>query len=623
MRLICGLWNISGEPVSHTVLQAMCDAMQSPVMPGTREVWTGGAVGLGFLSFGETNPAQPIAPHASGLVTVADARLDEGYALRQTRNLPQNITDPDTICALRMDEAAAAIIGDLAVAQWSPVEKKLSLTRDALGVRPLCYHYLPGRHLVFGSLPSGIFASGLVGRTLDRQQFARELLNVPDAAATLFEGIRNVLPGHTVEISAGRERASCYWRAAPRPPLRCTREAAALQLRDLLQKAVDASLGSTGPVAAHLSGGLDSSALCVLASRSLQTSQRQLLAYSFLSETWPGLPMEGERPYVDAVLQQEPGIAWQSIESVFSPDWLADQWNPDAPLVLSHGSPENAVCLDSSRRGASVVLSGWGGDEGITFNGRGAFAASFRQGQWVYLLKQLRGMRRERGFRLRHMLLGDVAGPLLSAKTTNRLRGLAGRHRTAGPSMAAFLSPDLLILAGPADPVETEADTAKVQAALLHNGHLSFRTARFAAIGARYGMAFCFPLLNRRVVEFALSMPPVWHIHAGWKRRLFREAMEGVLPPAVQWRHSKFRSLPKVPYHFAAERDRVLRRVEELAANPVVSNLFRMEEAKAVLRALPLPDKVTDPGTHPALTALPFLAQLLDYAFFVEQHFPA
>lgn len=610
---------MQGSSVSHDLLRQMCEAMQSPLRPGMISLWSDGPVGFGLLTFGESPGAfQAI----NGVVTVADARLDTRGSIGQSDPNPE-IADATVIAGLPMQNAAADLHGDYAVGQWNTALQILTLTRDALGIRPVCYSYQAGSHVVFASFPAGIFASGLLQRVLNREQLVRELRGAPAAESTLFEGVWNVRPGHTIAFSPAGELAQCYWQPKPRAPLMGTRQDAAFQLRHLLQDAVNACLGTAGPVAAHLSGGLDSSALCVLASRNLQRSGRYLLGYSFLSEAWPGLKIEGERPFVEAVLQQEPAILWQEVQAVFSPEWLHDRWNADTPLVLSDGSPENVVCADASDRGAAVVLSGWGGDEGITFNGRGAFAASFRRGRWAQLGRELRSMRRERGFQLRNMLLGDVLGPLLPPNVTNRVRRLAGRAHKNGLTMADFLAPDLQALASDAGPVETEADPARVQAKLLGDGHLSFRAARFAAIGARYGMAFRFPLLNRRVVEFALSMPPAWHIHAGWKRRLFREAMEGVLPPLVQWRHSKFRSLPKVPFQFTQERDRVLQRVEQLAANPLIAALFRMEQVAEVLRMLPSPETVTDPGTDPALAALPYLAQLLDYAFFLEQHFPA
>ncbi len=361
MRLICGLWQLDGRPVARETLEAMCQALQSPVYPGSVALWSDGPAGFGQVSFGESADAPK--PNASGQVTVADVRLDEPDAAREQAGMP-HLAEAALLAEVSMPEWAGRLPGDYAVAQWNPARKTLSLTRDALGVRPLCFYHLPGRVVVFASLPAGLFAAGLLSRELDREQLARELITLPAAGATLFRDVRNVLPGTSMLFTKQGQRTVRYWQAAPREPMRGTREAAAEELCGLLTGAVNSCLPPAGPVAAHLSGGLDSSAVAILASRRLQAEERHLLAYSFLSDTWPGLPMTGERPYVDAVLRQEPAIRWTPVGAVFSPEWLHDRWSADAPLVLSHGAPENVVCYAAAWQGAGAVLSGWGGDEG-------------------------------------------------------------------------------------------------------------------------------------------------------------------------------------------------------------------------------------------------------------------
>ena len=47
---------------------------------------------------------------------------------------------------------------------------------------------------------------------------------------------------------------------------------------------------------------------------------------------------------------------------------------------LGADEPQNAVCIRAEAQGVSLVLTGWGGDEGVTFNGRGALAELFATG---------------------------------------------------------------------------------------------------------------------------------------------------------------------------------------------------------------------------------------------------
>ena len=44
------------------------------------------------------------------------------------------------------------------------------------------------------------------------------------------------------------------------------------------------------------------------------------------------------------------------------------------------------------------MLSGWGGDEGATFNGRGTLAELFLRGRWRTLCGEISALKRERGW---------------------------------------------------------------------------------------------------------------------------------------------------------------------------------------------------------------------------------
>lgn len=47
------------------------------------------------------------------------------------------------------------------------------------------------------------------------------------------------------------------------------------------------------------------------------------------------------------------------------------------------------------------------------------------------------------------------------------------------------------------------------------------------------------PFLDRRLVEFSLAVPSDQKLAEGWTRLILRRAMEGTLPPEVQWRVAK------------------------------------------------------------------------------------
>jgi asparagine synthase (glutamine-hydrolysing) len=78
-----------------------------------------------------------------------------------------------------------------------------------------------------------------------------------------------------------------------------------------------------------------------------------------------------------------------------------------------------------------------------------------------------------------------------------------------------------------------------MQRLLLNNGHVTVRAEAWAASGARHGIEYRYPLLDRRLLEFGLGIPPDQLVGKGWNRYLFRRAVEGMLPDDIRWRRSK------------------------------------------------------------------------------------
>ena len=78
-----------------------------------------------------------------------------------------------------------------------------------------------------------------------------------------------------------------------------------------------------------------------------------------------------------------------------------------------------------------------------------------------------------------------------------------------------------------------------MQLHLLQHGHLSRRMEGWAARGARHGIEYRYPLLDRRVLELALGLPAEQFRRGRWSRWLMRRALDPVLPLEVCWNSDK------------------------------------------------------------------------------------
>jgi asparagine synthase (glutamine-hydrolysing) len=147
--------------------------------------------------------------------------------------------------------------------------QRLLLARDRLGIKPL-YYTRVGAALLFASEIKALLRCPQVDPALDLQAFAdSRLLGHATGDRTHVEGVRSLLPGHTMTVTAGPRgpeyTTSAYYRLPTEPDEGITFEAARDALVDLLREAVRSHLVADVEVGLTLSGGLDSTVLALLA----------------------------------------------------------------------------------------------------------------------------------------------------------------------------------------------------------------------------------------------------------------------------------------------------------------------------------------------------------------------
>ncbi|MFH0975752.1 MAG: asparagine synthase (glutamine-hydrolyzing) [Spirochaetota bacterium] len=158
--------------------------------------------------------------------------------------------------------------GQFAIAIWDAKEKRLVLARDRVGIRPLFYSMLPDGTFLFASEMKAIFRYPGVTPEIDMrgiEQIFTLWVNIPPR--TVFKNINELAPGHLMTVSEGRAAAHRYWKFEF--PDENDYEDRPLSyymagLKERLFEATTIRLRADVPVAAYLSGGLDSSVITSL-----------------------------------------------------------------------------------------------------------------------------------------------------------------------------------------------------------------------------------------------------------------------------------------------------------------------------------------------------------------------
>ena len=438
--------------------------------------------------------------------------------------------------------------GQFAIALWDAKERRLSLSRDRTGIRPLYYGQI-GNRLVFGSEVKALLALPEMPRALDPRGMA-EVFSYWACAGerTVFAGVKQLPPGHIMTVDSRGTRITKYWDwEFPDAPVIATRSADdyAEELRALLIDAVRLQLRADVPVGAYLSGGLDSSLITGLIKHYTETPLR---TFSVTFDDGEFDESAHQKEMVDHLGTTHSSTLCRAadIANAFS----KVVWHAESPVLRTAPAPLMLLSGLVRQSGYKVVLTGEGADE--VFGGYDLFKEAKIRRFWA----------KNPQSKFRHKLL-DKLYPYLR-NSPSAAGGFAQKffgegleqHARAGfahgPRWTTtqrtwqFFSPEMRAAIGPFDPAGAYESTMPagagrwppiardqyVESHTLLSGYL------LSSQGDRMGMANSiegrFPFLDHRVVEFANKLPPHLKIRGLTEKYLLKKAAYGVVADNIR-----------------------------------------------------------------------------------------
>lgn len=256
----------------------------------------------------------------------------------------------DFVCHLR---------GEFALLLWDENARRLVAVRDRFGIKPLCYAWSGGR-LYLASEAKALFAAGLPARWDMQSFFHAATLQYVLPDRTLFDGVRQLPPGHMLVVDDGQPRSVKYWDLDyGAETSKAADEAGILaEFAGRLEQAVQLRLRADIPVCCHLSGGLDSAAVAGIAARHLPY-QLSCFTVSFEHAEYDELPVAAEMArFAGAALHPVPVSQRQIIEAL--PDAV---YFSEGLAVNGHLPAKYILNKEIRRAGFKVALTGEGADE--------------------------------------------------------------------------------------------------------------------------------------------------------------------------------------------------------------------------------------------------------------------
>jgi asparagine synthase (glutamine-hydrolysing) len=254
--------------------------------------------------------------------------------------------------------------GQWSFAIWDARRKRLFISRDRLGVRPLFYA-TTGRAFVFGSEIKALLAHPQLNAEIDLQALSQVFqfwFAIPPKS--IFNNIQQLPPAHSLVIEDGEVKVERYWQLdfsncdegtldSPGQEQRYVDE-----LCHLLLDSTRLRLRADVPVGAYLSGGLDSSITTALAQQYMGPSLR---TFSIAFEEPELDESEYQLQLVRALGTQHEMIRCTAsdIAEVF-PEMM---WHVETPVLRTAPAPMFLLSRLVRERGFKVVLTGEGADE--------------------------------------------------------------------------------------------------------------------------------------------------------------------------------------------------------------------------------------------------------------------
>ncbi|MBF0507786.1 MAG: asparagine synthase (glutamine-hydrolyzing) [Deltaproteobacteria bacterium] len=423
------------------------------------------------------------------------------------------------------------------------------LARDLFGIKPLYYASIQDE-IIFASEIKAILAHSLLPAAPDWSSLQQYLtfqfcLN----GQTLFSGIRALEPGHYIRGRQGRiTESGTYWEIDHSIDDSRPDEYWPDKLRAYLEDSVSLQLRSHVPVGAHLSGGLDSSAVAALAAKRLDHPL----------PVFHGRFSEGaaydESAYAQAVARFVGGEYHEVVPSAEDfVDWLPRLiYYLDEPVAGPGVFPQFMVSRLAAGR-VKVVLGGQGGDEIfcgyarylIAYLEQAMKAAIFDSQEEgaaaVSLVSLLPGL----------PLLKSYRGLMDSFWREGLFDDMAARYFKMidrSPDLADLLTPDAChrmdrgrIFADFCRVFNQPNTSSYINKMALFD--LKTLLPALLQVEDRVSMAVSLesrvPLLDRRIVELMAAMPPALKFNGGAGKNIFKQAMADVLPRQVLHRQDK------------------------------------------------------------------------------------
>lgn len=455
---------------------------------------------------------------------------------------------------LRGDAGLASLLGNFALAHWDKRRQQLTLVRD-YGRGDSLFFYRGEGFVAFASHLNDLLAHPSVPKELDEVVLASFLAGDRlQKRRTFFRNVERVPTRSVVTITGSKTQHRIYWSPQFRETQLYARDEDYIErARELLDRAVSRVLKDSPRFAVSASGGLDSSAIVTtLARKGIAPVPCYTRVPGGADESFaPSHEYASERPKTERLAEMHPALQFR----YFGPSDLRPFEHSDERYFDGWPTPLFGPCLMRlseplygaiAADGFKVVLVGFAGNLGLTWDGFNLLPELMCHGQIVTLLREAKATASNSGSATWRVLGRELIAPSLPlwmGSAISRLRRNPSYLRNAEMPMNSRipLRPDII---EQLDLPRVLKKDGVIRPAILRRRTRQDRAERMfgfayrvhetrSLVESRYGLELRDPLADRDLLEFSLNVPERLYRRNGATRCFARAVLADRVPAEI------------------------------------------------------------------------------------------
>ena len=538
---MCGITGFYTQGNSEFVSKEELDRMTSCLVhrgPDAEGSYYSESIGLGHQRLSildlSNDANQPMESHSMRYVCVYNGEVYNFKSIAQDLNIELKTSSDTEVIVEAFAEWGVTFINKLngmfSISIYDKQEQILYLFRDRIGIKPLFY-YWDGENFAFSSELKSLLE---VKYIRERRQINNSAINeflhlgyIPEPN-TIFSNIRKFPNGQTGIVSENGFRMESYWdiEGTIRRNVITDQYEAKTRLNELIKSSVSMRLVSDVPFGTFLSGGIDSSLVTAVASREY-SGKLKTFSIGFADS------QHDESKYARKVANYLGTDHHEyTVTENDAKDIILDMLDfYDEPYADSSAIP-TMMLSKLAKQHVSMVLSGDGGDE--LFHGYGAY-------KWAKRLTQFPNTT----FRI-------LLGTMMSVYPSNRSRRASYlyKYKDKATIKSHIFSQEQYLF--------SEKELGKLlNQEILYDNNLEQDYENFVRkltpeeaqavfdlryylkddllvkvdrASMRYALETRVPLLDNRIVEFALNVDPKLKIHGDVQKYLLKQVLYDYVP---------------------------------------------------------------------------------------------